>query len=154
MVAAATAAGLITSGAAGASATSSPVLQTLTYTATGPGGGLDRPVGVSALNGKVYATNTDANVLAELSNGTTTAVAGSLSAYGEHGDGSEAASASLYHPGGTAEDAEGDIFIADSGDNVVREITTGRRHPPDRGHRHRRPWLRGPGRLPGHAQFA
>ena len=123
VVAAATAAGLITSGAAGASATSSPVLQTLTYTATGPGGGLDRPVGVSALNGKVYATNTDANVLAELSNGTTTAVAGSLSAYGEHGDGGQAASASLYHPGGTAEDAEGDIFIADSGDNVVREIT-------------------------------
>ena len=34
VVAAATAAGLITSGAAGASATSSPVLQTLTYTAT------------------------------------------------------------------------------------------------------------------------
>ena len=128
VVGAVTAAGLAASGAAGASAadsstTGGPVLQTLTYTATGPGGSLDRPVGVSAFDGKVYVSNTDANVLAALANGGTTAVAGSLSAYGEHGDGGQAASASLYHPGGTAEDANGDIFIADSGDNVVREIT-------------------------------
>jgi hypothetical protein len=123
VAAAMTAAGLATSGAV-ASAATSPVLQTLTYTATGPGGSLDRPVGVSALNGTVYASDTDANVVAALANGGTTAVAGSLSAYGEHGDGGQAVNASLYHPGGTAEDAKGDIFIADSGDNVIREVTT------------------------------
>jgi hypothetical protein len=124
VAAAVTAAGLAASGVAGASTTASPVLQTLTYTATGPGGSLDRPVGVSALNGTVYASDTDANVVAALANGSTTAVAGSLSAYGEHGDGGQAVNASLYHPGGTAEDAKGDIFIADSGDNVIREVTT------------------------------
>jgi hypothetical protein len=122
-VAAVLAAAGLTSGVMAANAAPSPVLTSLTYTSTGPGGSLDRPVGVSALNGKVYVSDTDANVLAELSNGTTTAVAGSLSAYGEHGDGGQAASASLYHPGGTAEDAAGDVYIADSGDNVVREVT-------------------------------
>ena len=122
-VAAAVTAGLA-SGAAGASAAASPVLQTLTYTATGPGGGLYHPVGVSAFDGTVYASNSGANVVATLANGTTTAFAGSLSAFGEHGDGGQAASASVYHPGGSAEDANGDVFIADSGDNVVREVTT------------------------------
>jgi DNA-binding beta-propeller fold protein YncE len=125
VVAAVTAAGLAANGVAGASATASPVLQTLTYTATGPGGGgsLFHPVGVSALNGTVYVSNSGENVVAEVANGSTTTVAGSLSAYGEHGDGGQAVNASLFHPGGTAEDAKGDIFIADSGDNVVREVT-------------------------------
>jgi DNA-binding beta-propeller fold protein YncE len=122
-LAAAVAAGLATSGAASASTTAAPVLQTLTYTATGPGGSLNRPVGVSAANGTVYVSNTGANVLAALANGGTTAVAGSLSAFGEHGDGGQAASASLYRPGGTAADAKGDVFISDGGDNVVREVS-------------------------------
>jgi sugar lactone lactonase YvrE len=122
-LAAAVAAGLATSGAADAGTTATPVLQSLTYTATGPGGSLNRPAGVSAAGGKVYVSNTGANVLAALANGATTAVAGSLSAFGEHGDGGQAASATLYRPGGTAADAKGDVFIADSGDNVVREVT-------------------------------
>jgi sugar lactone lactonase YvrE len=113
-----------TDGSAGASAaTASPVLQTLTYTATGPGGALNRPVGVSAANGTVYVSDTGADVVSTIANGATTAFAGSLSAFGEHGDGGPATSASLYRPGGTAEDAKGDIFIADSGDNTVREVT-------------------------------
>jgi NHL repeat len=122
VAAAMTAAGLAT-GVAGASAATAPVLQTLTYTQTGPGGGLFHPVGVSAADGTVYVSNSGANVVSALANGGTTAFAGSLSAYGEHGDGGQAVSASLYHPGGTAADAKGDVFIADSGDNVVREVT-------------------------------
>lgn len=121
--AALTAAGLAASGVAGASATSSPVLQSLTYTATGPGGSLYHPVGVSADNGKVYVSDTGANVVAEISGTTTSAFAGKLTAYGEHGDGGAATSASLFHPGGSAEDSKGDVFIADSGDNVIREVT-------------------------------
>jgi sugar lactone lactonase YvrE len=111
------------SAAAGATTAASPVLQTLTYTATGPGGALNRPVGVSAAGGNVYVSDTGANVVAEIAGSTTTAVAGSLSAFGEHGDGGAATSASMYRPGGTAEDAKGDIFISDSGDNTVREVT-------------------------------
>jgi hypothetical protein len=124
VAAALAAAGVVAGGVAGASdSAASPVLTTLSYTATGPGGSLYHPVGLSAANGTVYVSNTGANVVATISNGSTTAVAGSLSAYGEHGDGGQATDASLFHPGGTAEDANGDIFIADSGDNVVREIT-------------------------------
>src|SRR3984957_11533516 len=121
-LAAAVTAGLA-SGVVGASAAAAPVLQTLTYTATGPGGSLYHPVGVSAFNGTAYVSDTGANVIASIAGSATTAVAGSLAAYGEHGDGGQATSASLYHPGGTAVDAKGDVFIADSGDNVIREVT-------------------------------
>jgi len=122
-VAAVLAAAGLTSGVMAANAATPPVLTALTYTATGPGGGLRLPGGVSAFNGTVYVSNTSANVFAKLAGGTTTAVAGSLTDFGDHGDGGQAASATLYHPGGSAVDAKGDIFIADSGDNVVREIT-------------------------------
>jgi hypothetical protein len=122
-VAAVLAAAGLTSGVMAANAAPGPVLTSLTYTSTGPGGGLRLPAGVSALNGTVYVSNSSDNVLAKLASGATATVAGSLSGYGEHGDGGPAASATLYHPGGTAEDAAGDLFIADSGDNVVREVT-------------------------------
>ena len=118
------AAGLAGSAAAGAFAAAAPDLQTLTYTATGPGGGLYHPVGVSAAGGKVYVSNSGANIIAAISGGATAAFAGSLSAYGEHGDGGPASAASLYHPGGSAVDSGGDVFIADSGDNVIREVTS------------------------------
>jgi hypothetical protein len=122
-VAAAVTAGLATTGVAGASAATAPVLQTLTYTATGPGGALYHPVGVSAADGTVYVSDSGANLVATIANSATTAFAGSLTAFGEHGDGGPATSASLYHPGGSAVDANGDVFIADSGDNTVREVT-------------------------------
>jgi hypothetical protein len=122
-VAAVLAAAGLTSGVMAANAATPALLTTLTYTATGPGGALRLPAGVSAFDGTVYVSDTSANVLAKLGGGTTTAVAGSLAAFGEHGDGGQAVNASLYHPGGTAVDAAGDVFVADSGDNVVREIT-------------------------------
>src|SRR3984957_2945016 len=112
--AAAVTAGL-TYGVVGASAAAAPVLQTLTYTATGPGGGLYHPVGVPAANGTVYVSDTGANEVSAVANGATTAFAGSLTAFGEHGDGGQATAASLYHPGGTAVAATGDLFTAESG---------------------------------------
>ena len=120
-VVAVAAAGLAASGVAGASA--SPELQTLTYTQTGPGGSLHYPVGVAAYNGTVYVSDSGANVVSTIANGSTTAFAGLLTAFGEHGDGGKATDASLYHPGGVAVNSAGDVFIADSGDNVVREVT-------------------------------
>jgi hypothetical protein len=100
------------------------LLQTLPYTAPkGSDGGLYRPAGVSADDGAAYVSNTGDNVVSVLESGNTTVIAGSPEGSGEHGDGLNALSATLYQPGGSAEDAEGDIFIADSADNVVREIT-------------------------------
>jgi len=109
--------------AAAAAPSGPPLLQKLTYTSPGLGGGLYRTAGVSAGNGTVYVSNTGANEVAALQGGQTSIIAGSLSDFGENGDGGAATAATLYHPGGTAVDASGNIFIADSGDNVVREIT-------------------------------
>lgn len=86
-------------------------------------GALYRPAGVSAAGGTVYPSNTGDNVISTLRNGVTTQVAGALEDYGERGDGGKAVDATLYQPAGTAVDGKGDVFIADSGDNVVREIT-------------------------------
>jgi sugar lactone lactonase YvrE len=114
-------------GSADAAAASTTVsatgLSALTYTSTGAGGGLYKPQGVSADNGTVYVSNTGASVVAAIANGTTAAVTGSLANTGETGDGGPATSATVNHPAGTAEDAKGDIFIADTENNVVREIT-------------------------------
>ncbi|WP_051450343.1 hypothetical protein [Actinospica robiniae] len=117
-----------------------PVLQTMPYASVGedagthvdPGSGavvpnvvpgsLYRPAGIAAANGSVYVSNTGDNVFVQLEDGGTTVIAGSLEAQGEHGDDGKATDATLYQPDGTAVDAAGDVFIADAGDNAVREI--------------------------------
>jgi sugar lactone lactonase YvrE len=101
-----------------------PVIDPTTGLPLPPAGGLYRPAGVSAQGGTVYASNTGDNVLAALANGANTILAGSLEGSGEAGDEGPATAATLYQPGSTAEDSKGNIFVADSGDNVIREITT------------------------------
>ncbi|MBO0701319.1 MAG: hypothetical protein J2P38_00170, partial [Candidatus Dormibacteraeota bacterium] len=88
----------------------------------GSGGSLTRPLGISAFQGHVYVSNTSDNVLSDLNGGNTTTVAGNLEASGEHGDGGPANLATLSQPAGTAEDSAGDIYIADTENNVVRRI--------------------------------
>jgi sugar lactone lactonase YvrE len=70
----------------------------------------------------VYVSNSGDNVLSLLTGGTTTTVAGSLEGIGENGDGGPASAATLTQPAGTAEDAAGNIYVADTEDNVVRRI--------------------------------
>ena len=100
-----------------------PVIDPTTGLPLPPAGGLYRPAGVSARSGTVYASNTGDNVLAAVTNGANTIVAGSLEGSGDSGDEGPAVDAYLYQPSGTAVDSKGDVFIADSGDNVIREIT-------------------------------
>ncbi len=57
-----------------------------------------------------------------LPNGIITTVAGGGGYY--PGDGGAATNAELYWPGGVAVDASGDLFIADSENNVIREVGT------------------------------
>jgi len=101
-------------------------VSSLTYTApTGSAGGLDNPMGVATNdNGTVYVSNSADNVVASIAAGTTTIVAGSYEDSGETGDGGPAASATLDQPSGLAVDQGGDLFIADTEDNVVREVTS------------------------------
>lgn len=101
-----------------------PVIDPTTGLPLPPAGGLYRPAGISAANGTIYVSNTGDNVLAAITNGETSTVAGSLTGYGDLGDEGPAEDAQLYQPGGTAVDAAGNIYIADSGDNVIRKVTT------------------------------
>ncbi|HEY1705866.1 MAG TPA: hypothetical protein VGG75_39795 [Trebonia sp.] len=127
-----------------AAAPKTPILQTLPYAKSAHGspgtyvnqvtgqtvpnilpGYLYSPAGVSAANGTVYVSNTGGNVIAALRNGGTSVIAGSTGSRSvkNSGDGVSARSATLNQPAGTAVNARGDIFVADSGSNVIREIT-------------------------------
>ena len=95
----------------------------------GSGGGLVNPQGISAAGGNVYVTNTvnnnvsDLNPLSDQATGDFTPIfAGSLESFGEKGDGGQAVDASLFKPGGTAEDSSGNVYIADTQDAVIREV--------------------------------
>lgn len=108
---------------ASASAATNPMIASLTFTA--PGGSLYYPEGIATNNnGTAYVSNTNDNVVASVAGAVDTTIAGSYEASGESGDGGPATAATLSGPGGLAVDARGDIFIADTEDNVIREITT------------------------------
>jgi NHL repeat len=106
-----------------ASAVTNPTISSLTFTA--PGGSLYYPEGITTNNnGTVYVSNTNDNVVASIVGTVDSTIAGSYEGSGESGDGGPATAATLSSPGGLAVDAQGDIFMADTEDNVVREITT------------------------------
>jgi len=85
---------------------------------------LSNPVGVATdPSGNLYIADTGNNVVREVaaSTGIITTVAGNGS-YGYTGDGSLATTASFAGPAGIAVDAAGDLYIADFGNNVIREV--------------------------------
>jgi sugar lactone lactonase YvrE len=72
----------------------------------------------------LYILDTNNSVVREVSTaGTITTVAGN-GAVGYSGDGGAATSASLNLPYGLSIDSSGNLYIADSGNNVVREVST------------------------------
>ena len=73
--------------------------------------------------GDLFIADTGNNVVREVNHttGIITTVAGNV-AGGYTGDGHAATSAELSGPQGLAVDAAGDLFIADSGNNVIREV--------------------------------
>jgi hypothetical protein len=77
-------------------------------------------------SGDLFIADTDNSVVREvnLSGGTITTVAGN-GVYGYSGDNGPATAAELGYPEDVALDAAGDLFIADSGSNVVREVSAG-----------------------------
>lgn len=85
---------------------------------------LRRPLGVSAFNGSVYMSNSSRNqvVVRSTQTGVTAPFAGVFTGVGESGDDGPASAATLNGPTGTAVDATGNVYIADTGDNVVRKV--------------------------------
>ena len=85
---------------------------------------LNDPTSVAVdAHGDIFIADSANNVVREVtSNGIITTVAGTGTA-GYSGDNGAATSAKLNDPTGVAVDSSGDLFIADSGNNVIREVT-------------------------------
>ena len=87
------------------------------------------PWDVTEYGGNLYIVDQGNNRILEVTNPTSSSaviavVAGNGSA-GWSGDGGPATSATLYGPSGIAFDSSGNMYIADSNNMVVREVTTG-----------------------------
>jgi uncharacterized protein (TIGR03437 family) len=75
--------------------------------------------------GNIYIADTGNHVIRQVAtNGNISTVAG-INTGGYAGDGGLAINAELEFPGGVAVDGSGNIFIADSGNNVIREVSGG-----------------------------
>ncbi len=84
---------------------------------------LNKPQGVAVdASGDIFISDSLNNVIREITpDGIITSVVGT-SAPGYSGDGGQAQNAQLDRPGGIAFDKSGNLYIADSGNNVVREV--------------------------------
>jgi uncharacterized repeat protein (TIGR01451 family) len=83
------------------------------------------PAGVAADGaGNLYIADSDNNVIREVSvvTGEITRVAGD-GTMGYSGDGGAATQARLQTPGGVAADADGNLYIADTNNSVIREVS-------------------------------
>jgi len=99
-----------------------------TYGYSGDGGaatnaGLDTPFGVAVdASGNLFIADTDNNVIRKVdTNGLITTAAGN-GTYGYSGDGGMPTDASLSFPSAVAVDATGNLFIADTGNSVIRKV--------------------------------
>ncbi len=98
---------------------------------TGDGGAataarLANPQGVAvASNGDIYIADTGNDVVRKVAfaTGIITRVAGIAGGGGYSGDGGAATSAQLQGPEDVAVAANGDLYIADAGNNVIRKVT-------------------------------
>ena len=85
---------------------------------------LRSPVGVAVYNGNFYIADSANDIIREV-NGTTgdiSTVAGKPVSLGYSGDNGPATSAQLNHPDDVKFDKAGNMYIADSGNNVIRKV--------------------------------
>jgi hypothetical protein len=93
------------------------------------GARLDFPSGVAVdAGGNLYIADSVNNVIREAgANGIITTVAGNYNlGAGYSGDGNVATSATLDYPTGVAVDTTGDLYLADYGNSVIREVIASR----------------------------
>lgn len=87
---------------------------------------LSSPAGIAFdSSGNLYIADSANHVIRKISGGTISTVAGTSGTAGFSGDGKAATSAELRHPAGVAVDSSGNIYIADTGNHVIRMVSTG-----------------------------
>jgi len=91
-------------------------------TVVGTSAGLKAPMGLAVdSSGNLYIADTGNNIIRKLASGVVTTVAGNGAA-GYSGDNGPATSANLNDPSGVAVDSSGNLYIADTGNYVVRKV--------------------------------
>ncbi len=87
------------------------------------GGQLNFPIGITLdSSGKLYIADSNNHRIRTFSGGSLATIAGNGTA-GYSGDGSAATAAELASPAAVAVDGSGNIYIADTGNHVIRKIT-------------------------------
>jgi trimeric autotransporter adhesin len=76
-------------------------------------------------SGDIFIADTQNSIIREVTGGTINTVAGTPDTVGYSGDGGSATSAELNYPSTMAVDGSGTIFIADTDNYVIREVTGG-----------------------------
>jgi uncharacterized protein (TIGR03437 family) len=84
---------------------------------------LNSPASIALAGGKLYIADANNHRVRVVSGGTITTFAGNGTA-GFAGDGSAAISAELNNPTGVAVDSSGNVYIADTSNNVVRMVNS------------------------------
>ncbi len=86
---------------------------------------LNNPLGVTVdPSGNIYVADFNNNSVREVSGGVISTLAGNQT-QGYSGDGGPSISAQLYYPRGVAADNGGNVYVADTYNNVVRKINHG-----------------------------
>jgi uncharacterized protein (TIGR03437 family) len=85
---------------------------------------LSFPSGVAYSKGNLYIVDSANNVVRLISNGVISTFAGTAGAAGFSGDTAAATSATLNNPSAVAVDSSGNVYIADTGNDVIRQVNT------------------------------
>src|SRR5271155_5217979 len=85
---------------------------------------LSSPTGIAYSKGNLYIVDSANNVVRVLSNGMITTFAGTAGSSGFSGDGMAATAATLTNPSAVAVDSSGNVYIADTGNSVIRQVNT------------------------------
>jgi uncharacterized protein (TIGR03437 family) len=101
------------------------------YPSVGDGGpatsaSLNYPSGIAVdASGDLFIADTSNNLIRKVSSSgiITTVAGGGNPPYPSDGDGGPATSASLKNPSGIGVDTSGNLFIADTGDNLIRKVS-------------------------------
>jgi len=84
----------------------------------------NNPHSVAWAGGKLYVADTVNQRIRVISGGQVSTFAGN-GTLGYTGDGAAATAAQLYSPSGVAVDSQGNVYIADTGNSVVRKVSSG-----------------------------